>query len=172
MKLSEAKRISVIGNSGAGKSTLSERLGKSLGIEVFFIDKIYWLAGWKLRDHVSYKKLHKKWLETDFWIIDGLGHWGEMVRRLSVSDIVIFLDVSVKVCKERAEIRIKEEKSTSNPYITPGCIYQNVKDRQMELIDHFHSELRPEIFNVLSNLDRVRVEIISKYSELIMDREI
>ncbi len=59
MGLTKAKKISVVGNSGAGKSTFSKELGKALKIEVYSIDKIYWLSGWKLRDQCSFRRQAK-----------------------------------------------------------------------------------------------------------------
>ena len=171
MDLSKAKKISVVGNSAAGKSTLSKALGCSLGIEVFSIDRIYWLSGWKLRDHDSYNRLHEKWLGMDSWIIEGVGYWNELERRISESDIVIFLDVPVELCKKKAEIRIKEESLTPNPNITSGCVYGEVKDHQMEVIEYFNSELRSKLSDYLSSLSQEKVKVISSYSELNIDNE-
>lgn len=166
MNLTKAKKIAVVGNSGAGKSTLSKLLGKHLGIDVFSIDKIYWLSGWKLREHQSYKSIHDKWLTRKSWIIEGIGYWDEMKERLSKADIVIFLDLSADLCKERAETRIAEERLTPNTDVTEGCIYSEVKDRQMEIIDYFHNSLRPKLAMLLSELNPESVRIISTYSEL------
>jgi adenylate kinase family enzyme len=167
--ITKAKKISIVGNSGAGKSTLAGRLGERLRIEVHSVDMIYWLPGWELRDHESYKNLHSKWLDSDAWIIEGVGYWREMERRMSESDSVIFLDVPVDLCKVRAEIRIQEEKKSPNPHITSGCIYRNVKERQMKVIEHFHSDLRPRIQDYLSGLERNKVIVLSDCSELNID---
>jgi len=164
--------ISVVGNSGAGKSTLSKKLAKSLGIEVYSIDKIYWLPGWKLRDQNSFKTLHEQWLRKDSWIIDGVGYWSEMERRLSESDIVIFLDTPIGLCKERAEIRIKEEKLSPNSNITKGCVYSDVKGLQMEVIENFHAELRPMLIDYLSGLSPDKVRVVNGFSELNIDKQI
>jgi adenylate kinase family enzyme len=169
--LAEAKRIAVVGNSGAGKSTLSKMLGKHLGIDVFPIDKIYWLPGWKLRDQKSYKLKHDSWLSRESWIIEGVGYWDEMKERISKSDIVIFLDVPTDLCKKRAEDRITEERLAPNPNITEGCIYGEVKDRQMEVIEYFHNSTRPKLLKLLSNLNHVNVKIINAYSELAIENE-
>jgi adenylate kinase family enzyme len=169
--IGKAKRISVIGNSGAGKSTLSKKLGESVGLEVYSIDKIYWLSGWKLRDQNSYNRLHNKWLEKDSWIIEGVGYLNEMLRRISESDTVIFLDVSVDICKERVRNRIKEESISPNLNITSGCVYSEMKDRQMEVIEYFHNDMRPKILEYLSRLSWEKVKIVSDYSELNMGNE-
>jgi len=166
VSLAKSKKISVVGNSGAGKSTLSKELSKSLEIEVYSIDKIYWLSEWKLREQGSFKKLHGQWLERDSWIIEGVGYWSEMEHRMSESDMVIFLDTPIELCKERAEIRIKEEKLSPNPNITEGCVYSDVKALQMEVIENFHRELRPKLVNYLARLNPEKVKVISSSMEL------
>ena len=168
MSLNKAKKISVVGNSGAGKSILSHTLGKLLGLEVFSIDKIYWFPGWNLRDNVSFRNLHDEWLGLDSWIIEGVGCWEAMERRIAESDIVIFLDTSVALCKQRAETRIKEEALAPNSNITTACVYGDVKERQMEVIDKFHKELRPKLMNNLSELNPEKVRVIRSFEDLNM----
>ena len=159
-------KISIVGNSGAGKSTLSHKLGESLSIDVFQIDKIYWLSGWRLRDKKSYTKMHEEWMEKEKWIIDGVGYWDELVVRIENSDQVIFLDQSVNVCKERAAIRISEEKKYPNPNITAGCYYGEVHQLQMDLIDKFHSDIRPKLLKLFATLHPEKIKIIENISEL------
>ncbi len=166
MDLGDAKKISIVGNSGAGKSTFSKELGKALKIEVYSIDKIYWLSGWELRDQGSFKRHHSNWLEKDSWIIEGIGYWREMEQRISKSDIVIFLDVPVELCKKRAEIRIKEEMKYPNKNITKGCVYNDVKELQIETITNFHKSLRPKLINYLSSINSDKLKIVSDPKEL------
>ena len=166
MDLTNAKKISIVGNSGAGKSTFSKELGKALEIDVYSIDKIYWLSGWKLRDHDSFTVYHGKWLEKDSWIIEGMGYWREIEQRISESDVIIFLDVPIDLCKKRAEIRIKEEMKSPNKNITTGCVYNDVKELQMETIINFHNSLRPKLINYLSGINSDKLKIVSDPEEL------
>jgi len=43
--LGSAKRIALMGCIGAGKSTLARLLGEQLGLEVFHLDRMWWLGG-------------------------------------------------------------------------------------------------------------------------------
>lgn len=164
--LERHRKIAVVGNSAAGKSTLSRLLGRSLAIQVYSIDKIYWLPGWKLRDQVSFHVLHKEWVEEDSWIIEGVGYWDEMEYRISASDITVFLDVPVDVCKQRAETRIEREQHEPNMDITSGCVYGSTKEIQMEVIEDFHRKLRPRLLNYLSRFSPEKVRVIGSFSEL------
>ena len=160
MELASAKKISIVGNSRAEKSTLSRDLGMRLGIDVFTIDKIYWLPEWKIRDQQSYKEKHDRWISKDSWIIDGIGYWKELEERIFESDIVIFLDVPIKICKERAKYRMEQERLSPNLDITKGCVYGEMEDRQMEVIEYFHNELRPKVLELLSRIESDNVKII------------
>jgi adenylate kinase family enzyme len=166
LNLAKAKKISVVGNSGSGKSTLSRLLGKKLGLEVFTVDKVFWQPGWKLRPHEEYKIIHDAWLNSDSWIIDGVGYWEEMQKRLIQSDVVIFLDISEESCVERAENRIEAEKYTPNQDVAVGCIYGEVRNRQMEVISNFHESLRPKLISFLSGLESGKVVTVCRYEEL------
>jgi adenylate kinase family enzyme len=166
LDLTKAKKISVVGNSGSGKSTLSRMLGEKIGVEVFTVDKAYWQQGWNLRPHEEYKKIHDAWLNSDSWIIDGVGYWKEMQQRLLQSDVVIFLDVPMDICTERAEKRIEAEKYAPNQDITVGCIYGEVQKRQMEVIKHFHESLRPKLVSFLAGLGSGRVQTVRSNDDL------
>lgn len=166
MDLISAKEISVIGNSAAGKSTLSNKLGRMLEREVFSIDKIYWRAGWEHVPQASFKKLHDKWLAQNTWIIDGVGYWKEMVCRIMASDLVIFLDTPLALCKERAQKRMRAEQLAPNDNITADCVYGDVKDLQMNVIDNFHTKSRPKIMNYLSDLNPEKIRIVCSLDEL------
>jgi adenylate kinase family enzyme len=171
LDLTKTKKISVVGNSGSGKSTLSRILGKKLGVEVFTVDKVYWQRGWTLRPHEEFKEIHDAWLNSDSWIIDGIGYWEEMQQRLLQSDVVIFIDVPEDICTERAEKRIEAEKYSPNQDIAAGCIYGEVRNRQMEVIKHFHESLRPKLVRFLSGLRNGKVVTVCGYDELNIEIE-
>lgn len=171
MELTNVRKISIVGNSGAGKSTLSQYLGKHLGINVFTIDKIYWLPGWKLQDHQSYKDKHDRWTSQDSWVIDGVGYWEELEERVLKSDLVIFLDVPLEICKERARYRIEQERFSPNLDITEGCVYGEMEKQQMEVIEYFHNEFRPKVQELLTRVESGKVKIIGQLSDLGMKNE-
>jgi len=166
LDITAANKISIVGNSGAGKSTLSKKLGVSLGIEVFSIDKIYWLPEWQRRDQASFQKLHDEWLNAETWIIDGVGYWKEMKTRLSESDMVIFLDTPLSLCKKRAATRIKEEKLAPNSHITAGCLYGDMEKMQMEAIETFDREFKPKLAHYLARFNPEKVKIIKNFEAL------
>jgi len=165
-KRNENNRISILGNSGAGKSTLAKKIGEKLEIEVLTIDKIYWRSGWRLRDQSSYKKFHGEWVSRYSWIIDGVGYWEELESRIKYSDLVIYFDVPVSICKKRAQSRINDEKHAPNPYIVEGCRYENVRELQMTTIENFEVETKPKIIQLINRLDSNKVQVIQAEKDL------
>jgi len=136
-------------------------------MKVYSVDKIYWLQGWKNRDEKSFHELHNEWIGKPSWIIEGVGYFEEMKERLAKSDLIIFLDVPISICKERAKIRVENERFYPNTDITKGCSYGEVQELQMKVIENFHKDLRPRIINILAKLDKV--QIIRNISELKFD---
>jgi hypothetical protein len=61
--------------------------------------------------------------------------------------------VPVKICLKHALGRIAKEKLDQNPHITTGCVYGEAKEKQMELIEYFHSHTRPELIALLERLE-------------------
>ncbi len=119
-----------------------------------------------MREQSSFKKLHDNWLSRDRWIIDGVGYLEELEHRLNCSDLVIYYDVPLSVCMQRAENRINEEKIELNQDIVEGCRYRNVRDLQMRAIENFEVKLKPKIMKYIESLNSERVQIITNEIEL------
>ncbi len=119
-----------------------------------------------MRPHEEYKVIHDVWLNLDSWIIDGVGYWEEMEQRLTQSDVVIFLDMPEDTCIERAEKRIEAEKFSPNQDVAMGCIYGEVRNRQIEVISNFHESLRPKLVSFLSGLESGKVVTVCSDEEL------
>ena len=69
--------------------------------------------------------------------MDGFGYWGKMDQRIQMSDVVIYLDVLVKIYKRQAEQRIQNEKHMSNPQVISGRIYSEAQEKQTAVIKQF-----------------------------------
>jgi adenylate kinase family enzyme len=66
-------RIVVIGNAGGGKSTVTRRLAERSGLRQIEVDRLLWQADWKLTPADIYESEHVEIIQSDGWIIDGLG---------------------------------------------------------------------------------------------------
>ena len=93
MKISEARKISIIGGPGTGKSTLADNLGRELNIPVYHIDGINYLENWQQRDKEERDGIIREIIKKEKWITDGT-YRTTLEERVKSSDIVIFLDYS------------------------------------------------------------------------------
>jgi adenylate kinase family enzyme len=97
------RRVAVVGCIGSGKSTVARRMGDTLGVEVFHLDRVWWRPGqYTIRGadsvaahtmpSVEFRHLEESIVERDSWIIDG--GMANVDVRLSRADTVVFLDLS------------------------------------------------------------------------------
>ncbi|MCU0535605.1 MAG: adenylate kinase [Hydrococcus sp. Prado102] len=91
------KKVAVFGNTGGGKSTLSKRLSEITGLPLYILDKVQYQAGGIEVLPEVYKRAHEKILETDRWIIDGLGCMETLWMRLNEADSLVFVDLPLYV---------------------------------------------------------------------------
>jgi adenylate kinase family enzyme len=87
-----ARRIAVIGNVAGGKSTLSRALSEASGIPHREYDGLLW-RGVRLLPDSEAIALEQAWLAESAWIIDGMGAWAAMERRLDRAEAIIFIDL-------------------------------------------------------------------------------
>lgn len=87
------KKIAVFGKPGGGKSTLSRKLSAATGIKLCALDLVeYKQNGERVAPDV-YTRNHTDWLESDSWIIDGLGTLESFWSRLDAADTFVYIDL-------------------------------------------------------------------------------
>jgi adenylate kinase family enzyme len=86
-------RIAVIGNAGGGKSTLSRHLAERGALPHVEIDRLLWQEGWRLTPTALYEQEHSKTIQSESWIIDGLGRRASIPDRLERSTQIILIDM-------------------------------------------------------------------------------
>ncbi|MFW9923523.1 MAG: hypothetical protein ACFFDW_09600 [Candidatus Thorarchaeota archaeon] len=153
-------KISILGNSGSGKSSLAVLLSKELSIPVFHVDKILWKPHWIRAPEDEFTEKHNKILKMDHWILDGVGYKSTYRHRFEKSDIIIYLDIPVEICFQRAKRRMVEDKARPNPYVTENCPYVGSDELQMQVIDSYQQEIRPIILELLNEFRTLKQVII------------
>lgn len=86
------QRICIIGNSGSGKSTLANKIGKSLNMPVYHLDKYMCHGDFQELPHETRLKVHSELVKGDDWIIEG-NFRRYLDERLSRATLVIFLSI-------------------------------------------------------------------------------
>lgn len=108
------EKITIIGSGGSGKSTLAKELGDKLDIEVFYLNKIWWIND---NEHISdeeFLSIQKKIIkENDSFIFDGY-YPDTLDLRLEASDTIIFLDFPPVTNLKRSVKRSLTEKNNED----------------------------------------------------------
>jgi len=86
-------KVVVFGKPGGGKSTLSRKLSAETGIKLCALDLIEFRKDGERVSREEYSKKHAELLDTDNWIIDGLGTLESFWLRLAAADTLIYVDL-------------------------------------------------------------------------------
>ena len=115
-------KIAVIGYSGSGKSTLAKRLADEIGVEPFYLDRVYFLPNWQERDHAEAQQMVRREMEKPDWVIDG--NYRGLLRdeRLRDADEILFLNYPRLVCLFRALGRYLTFRNHTRESAEDGCI--------------------------------------------------
>lgn len=156
-------RISIIGGSGTGKTTLSENMAKNLNLPVYHIDGINYHENWVARDKAERDEIIMEKVNKDKWIIDGT-YTTTLERRLSRSDLVIYLDYSSLAQVKGAMGRFLKNRGIEKPEI-PGC------KEQMSFSFFFwvlgwRKRKRAEVMAEIDKIDKSKVLIFKNRRQL------
>jgi adenylate kinase family enzyme len=117
----EIKRVLIVGCPGAGKSTLAKQLSEITGLPLIYLDRHYWLPGWRRPDSASWRRTIEGLISQPAWIMDG-NYSGTLEQRLASADTLIHLDYPTGLCLWRV-IRRTASGFGRNRYdeLAPGC---------------------------------------------------
>jgi len=87
------RQIAVFGKPGGGKSTLSKKLSQKSGIKLYPLDSIEYNRYGQKVDSKIFKEQHDNIINSDTWIIDGLGTLDSFYERIEVADTLIYIDL-------------------------------------------------------------------------------
>lgn len=160
------KKISIIGPGGSGKSTLARELGDKLGIEVFYLNKIWW----KDKDqHISdeeFEQIQKDIIENnDEFILDG-NYLATLDLRIAASDTIIFLDFPTSTnLKQSFKKNLTEDNSDNK---NPDLDHTGKIDlKYINWLINFEKEDRKFIHDKLNEIKlEKKVVIIDNYNKM------
>lgn len=90
-------KVVVFGKPGGGKSTLSKKLSANTGIKSYALDLIeYQQNGGRVSPEIFTKK-HSELINSDRWIIEGLGSIDSFWSRIDAADTLIYVDLPYSV---------------------------------------------------------------------------
>lgn len=113
-------RIMIIGQPGSGKSTLARTLGDITGLPVVHIDTIHWMPGWQERPRAEKTRLCEEVHARAQWIFEG-GHSITWPSRVARADMIIALDIPLRIRAWRVFWRIIKHYGQTRPDLPPNC---------------------------------------------------
>lgn len=87
------KKVAVFGKPGSGKSTISKALALATGIELHQLDSIVYKANGEFVEREVFDLAHDNIINSESWIIDGLGPLGSFNTRLEAADTLVYIDL-------------------------------------------------------------------------------
>lgn len=87
------KKVAVFGKPGGGKSTLSKKLSAETGIKLCALDLIEYKKNGERISAEEFSKKHAELIDTENWIIDGLGRLDSFWLRIDAADTLIYVDL-------------------------------------------------------------------------------
>ncbi len=99
------KKVIVIGCPGSGKTTFAEKLNKSTGIPLYYLDAIWHKPDKTHIPREDFDKRIREIFREDRWIIDG-NYKRTIEMRLKECDTVFLFDLPTEVCLQGATERI------------------------------------------------------------------
>ena len=110
----------VIGSGGSGKSTFAGQVGPALGLEVTYLDRLFWKSGWVRVSPSGQEAIVSEIVSRTKWIIDG-DHLRTQPARFAAADTVIFLDFPRILCLGRTVRRFFQYRGRSRVGMAADC---------------------------------------------------
>ena len=149
------KKVIVIGCPGSGKTTFAEKLSKSTGLPLYYLDSIWHKAD---RTHISRDEFDDRLgeiLALDEWIIDG-NYSRTLERRLIACDTVFLFDLPTEVCLAGAIERLGKGR-----YDMPWIATELDPKFEKEILE-FRQNQFPDIYNLIEKHGQNKQIVIFK----------
>jgi len=154
----------VIGCAGSGKTTLSDILAKKTGLEVTYLDRLYWKPDWQETSKEEWRPMVKRLAARDSWIIDG-NYTATMELRLARAQTVIFLDFPRVACVKGVLRRVREYHGRQRHDMGEGCT-ERLDLGFLLWVMRFNRVSRPKILYMLSEYPDLNVITLKSRKEV------
>jgi adenylate kinase family enzyme len=97
------KRIMIFGRPGSGKSTFACELHRKTQIPVFYGDKYFFEANWKMKSPEKCFQIQQSFIHQPYWIIDGncISCPDTFEQRFASADLIVYFNFSRYLCLYR-----------------------------------------------------------------------
>jgi adenylate kinase family enzyme len=98
-------KIAVIGPSGSGKTTVARQLAEQHGLPHVELDALHWGPNWTECAADEFRARVKRALSEVGWVVDGTYHGKLGDSVLEQADLVVWLDLPLRVVARRVCVR-------------------------------------------------------------------
>jgi len=91
------KKIAIFGKPGSGKSTLSKKLASVTRIKLYPLDLIEYQKDGERVSLEEYTTAHEKLINSESWIIEGVGTLDSFWSRVDAADTLVYIDLPYRV---------------------------------------------------------------------------
>lgn len=160
------KKIIIVGPPGSGKTTLSLKLSKIIHTQVYHLDRLYWLPGWKMRTKQEITQIEDEMFSHEKWICDGY-YQDTFLNRLTRADCIVFLDFNRYKCIQRILKRKFKQLFCSRTDLAPGC--PDTLDKTfLKYVWNYPDRQCNDIRSILCSLDEKEVYILKNSKDVKM----
>ncbi|ASP39342.1 adenylate kinase [Bacterioplanes sanyensis] len=92
------KKVAIFGKPGSGKSSIAKKLASCTNIPLHLLDTLAYTKDGRLVAAETFKQSHDVILQSDSWIIDGLGPINCFHERIAAADTLIYIDLPYPTC--------------------------------------------------------------------------
>ena len=151
-------KVIVIGCPGSGKTTFSEKLNKTTGLPLFYLDAIWHKPDKTHIPREEFDSRIKDIFSLPQWIIDG-NYKRTIEMRLKECDTVFLFDLPTEVCLQGVTERIGKER-----YDLPW-LETELDDEFRKFIEDFPKDTLPYIYELLEEYKDKNVVIFRSREE-------
>lgn len=94
------KRVMIFGRPGSGKSTFAKELHNKTGIDLYHLDRYFYLENWVERNTQEFLLIQQNLVNQDCWIIDG-NSVKSLGMRYARADIALYFNYPKWLCLYR-----------------------------------------------------------------------
>jgi adenylate kinase family enzyme len=141
------QKILILGCAGAGKSTFATELGQKLGIEVIYLDSLFWLPGWVATPRPVWREKVTALCQKERWIMDG-NYNNTLQLRLQYADAVVYFDFPRLKCLWGAVKRRIIYSGKTRPDMGAGC-NEKLDVEFVKFIWNFNKTEKPQALKLL-----------------------
>jgi adenylate kinase family enzyme len=94
------KKIMIFGRPGSGKSTFAHELHRKIQIPIFYSDKYFFEANWRMKSPEKCFKIQQSFIPQSSWIIDGncISCHDSFEQRFALADLVFYFNFPRWLC--------------------------------------------------------------------------